>query len=153
MLYFHQHKILILGFISRAKSIITISKELFDRNENPFKYVCTSIQILAGSHSYFSNPNVIQIRTAIKKTLLRNSILSSNKANVLVFEAGTQSLICSLPIKSKQTPIANLISNNLKATDFIVHRNFEELFDSIVHTKVTDNILFYISDYITLVIL
>ena len=41
LLYFYRRKSFILGFVSIAKSIITIVKEVLDRNENSFKYVLT----------------------------------------------------------------------------------------------------------------
>lgn len=44
----------------------------------------------------------------------------------------------------KQTFIANLISNNPQITESIVNRNAEGHFQSMVHSKVTDNVLFYI---------
>ena len=44
----------------------------------------------------------------------------------------------------KQTFIANLISNNPQITESIVNRNAEGLFQSMVHSKVTDNFLFNI---------
>ena len=98
---------------------------------------------------FISNANVIQFRTTIKQILLFNSVVSSNKANAVAFEAGTQSSIFSLAIKKKQTSMANLIPKNPKATVSVAKRNFEGLFASIAHSKVTDNILFYISGYIT----
>ena len=67
---------------------------------------------------------------------------------MLAFEKGTQSSIFSLVIKKKQTIIANLIPNTSETTDSIANRNVEGLFESIVHSKVTDNVLFYISGYI-----
>ena len=39
LLYFHQRKTCIMGFASTVKSMITITKELLDRNENSFKFV------------------------------------------------------------------------------------------------------------------
>ena len=48
----------------------------------------------------------------------------------------------------KQTFIANLISNNSKTTVSIANKNVEGLLESIVHSKVTDNIFFNGSGYI-----
>ena len=63
-------------------------------------------------------------------------------------ERGPKVQFFSLIARKKQVSVANLISNNLEVTDSIVNRNVEGVFDSIVRSKVTDNILFYISDYI-----
>ena len=51
-------------------------------------------------------------------------------------------------VESSITSIANLIPNNPEGTDSIANRNVEGLFESIVHSKVTGNILFYISGYV-----
>ena len=152
MVYFHRCKKLILCFVSTTNSIITIAKELRDRFKN--QKVCTKIKdhakffVCLCSHGGFNNnPNVIQFRTTIKKILLRNFFVSSNIANVLPFEAGTQSAIFSFEIKKNQTSITNLISSNQETADSTANRNVERLLQSIVHSKVTDNILFYISGY------
>ena len=39
LLYFHQRKTCIMGFASTVKSMITITKELLDRNASSFKFV------------------------------------------------------------------------------------------------------------------
>ena len=49
--------------------------------------------------------------------------------------------------KKKQTSITNLICSNPESIDSIANRNVERLFESIVHSKVIDNILFYFSPY------
>ena len=66
---------------------------------------------------------------------------------MLSFEVGTKSSIFSLEIKKRQTSVTNLISSNQETPDSTANRNVKELFESIVHSKVTDNILFYISGY------
>ena len=54
--------------------------------------------------------------------------------------------ILSLTIKKKQTSIVNSIFKNPETTTCsTAKRNIEGLSESIVHSKVTDNILFYIS--------
>ena len=54
----------------------------------------------------------------------------------------------SLATMKKQTFIANLISNNSETTVSIANKNVEGLLESIVHSKVTDNIFFNGSGYI-----
>lgn len=54
--------------------------------------------------------------------------------------------ILSLTIKKKQALIANSIFKNPETTTYsTAKRNIERLFESIVYSNVTDNILFYIS--------
>ena len=53
-------------------------------------------------HLKSNNPNVhllFNLEKAIKQVLLRSSIFSSHKVNVLAFEAGTQNSIFSLTLK------------------------------------------------------
>ena len=51
--------------------------------------------------------------------------------------------------KMKQTSIANLLSKNPESTtDSTANGNVEGTLEFIAHSKVTDNILFFISGYI-----
>ena len=92
----NRRKSFILGFVSAAKSIIAIAEDLLARESNQLKYLLTykfsqnHIELLfsciRSRGAFNNNPNALQFKTALRQILLRNSIMASNKANVICFE-------------------------------------------------------------------
>ena len=154
-LIYHRRKTFIIGFVSTAKSLISISEELLNRAANPYKYVLTykfsqdHIELLfsciRSRGGFNNNPNTLQFRTALKQILMRNSIMPSNKANVIAFEPQSHGSIFSLQASKRRTPMSEMstvVASNEEDDDL------QQIFDKIQVDTITNNILYYISGFI-----
>ena len=158
-LIYHRRKTFIIGFVSTAKALLQISEELLYRQENSFSYVLTykfsqdHIELLfsciRSRGGFNNNPNILQFKTALKQILMRNSILASNKANVLCFESENQGSIFSFKNSKRRTPVSEMFDSQLHSTTNT--ENDEEIlkvFQSTEISMVTSNVLYYIAGFI-----
>ena len=98
----HQRKTFITGFVTTIKSTIDMATEMFN-GENPFKYVLTykfsqdHIELLfsciRAQGGWNNNPNCMQLKYALRKMLLRNTITASKNANCLSFSDSSTTII------------------------------------------------------------
>ena len=155
----NRRKSFILGFVSAAKSIIAIAEDLLTRESNQLKYLLTykfsqdHIELLfsciRSRGGFNNNPNALQFKTALRQILLRNSIMASNKANVICFEDQAHGSIFSLKASKRRTPISDILEQpsseeDAEDNDWILLL----LFDGIEFTSFLENILYYISGFI-----
>ena len=92
----HRQKTFVIGFVSLAKSILSIAKELLFRSDNPHKYLLTHklsqdhleifFSCVRARGGFNNDPNALQIKYAFRKNLLHNAITLSDKANVMMFQ-------------------------------------------------------------------
>ena len=101
----HQRKTFITGFVTTNKSTIDMSHmttSMFS-GENAFKYLLTyrfsqdHIELLfsciRAQGGWNNNPNCLQLKYAMRKMLLRNTITASKNANCLTFSDSTTTII------------------------------------------------------------
>ena len=103
----HRRKTVVLGFVSTAKSVLCLAEELL----NPYHYFLTykvSQDHLELFFSCIRSPNAVQFKTAMKQILLKNSIMSSSKGNVLCFESQPVGPLFSLKWSKRRTPFCEL---------------------------------------------
>ena len=92
----HRRKTFVIGFVSLAKSILSIAEELLFRSDNPYKYLLTYKLSQDHLEMFFScvrarggfnnNPNALQLKYVFRKVLLHDAITSPDKANAMMFE-------------------------------------------------------------------
>ena len=92
----HRRKTFIIGFVSPAKSILSIAEELIFCSDNPYKYLLTYklsqdhlemfFSCVGARRGFNNNPHALQLKYAFRKILLHNAVTSSDKANVMMFE-------------------------------------------------------------------
>jgi hypothetical protein len=104
----HQRKTFITGFVTTIKSTIDMTTAMLS-GENAFKYLLTyrfsqdHIELLfsciRAQGGWNNNPNCLQLKYAMRKMLLRNTITASKNANCLTFSDSTNNNypILSLP--------------------------------------------------------
>ncbi|KAF0701426.1 THAP-type domain-containing protein [Aphis craccivora] len=100
-------KTFLIGFAIAVKSVFAMAEDLFNSNFN-YKYLLTykcshdHLEILfsrirqrLGNNN---NPNVVELKTSLKKMLLKNTISSSYAANCMAFDNTSESIfeICWL---------------------------------------------------------
>eukprot|EP00795_Rhopilema_esculentum_P009936 gene9936-18544_t len=155
----NRRKSFILGFVSAAKSIIAIAEDLLTRESNQLKYLLTykfsqdHIELLfsciRSRGGFNNNPNALQFKTALRQILLRNSIMASNKANVICFEDQAHGSIFSLKASKRRTPISDILEQPSSEEDAEDNDGILLLlFDGIEFTSFLENILYYISGFI-----
>ena len=94
------------GFIIAAKTIRIIALTLLTLNVDPFEFILTYklcqdhlellFSCIRAMNGYCTNPTIRQFVSALKRILLRASILASKNANCMVFEADESPSIFSL---------------------------------------------------------
>ena len=92
----HRRKTFILGFIAASKSVRELAYLLLTRKDNPFQYILACIfsqdhlellfACIHGKNGFNSNLNVQQLKSSLKRILLRNSIVGSKHGNCLTFQ-------------------------------------------------------------------
>eukprot|EP00795_Rhopilema_esculentum_P017191 gene17191-8732_t len=142
----------------RVWSITCDAEELLMRNNDPYRFLLTykfsqdHIELLfscvRARGGFNNNPNTVQFKTALRQILMRNSIMASNKANVLSFEAESNGSIFSLRASKRRTPVAELLKPISEDETIESEEELHHLFGSINVTSLQENILYYISGFI-----
>ena len=111
----HRRKTFVLGFIVSLTSIKDLSMRLLTREVEPFKYILTykmsqdHLELLfaciRGKNGFNNNPDVVQFKSALRKILLRNSIVGSKYSNCLTFEQESAGSIFSLKWTRRRAPL------------------------------------------------
>ena len=125
-------------------------------DDNPFKYLLTykfsqdHIELLfsciRGRGGWNNNPNSLQLKYALRKMLLRNSITAFNSANCQVFEQN--SIIPALPTNQNTSPFYENMQNTLDAPcEEEANRMITNL-QLNSHTEFIKNVLLYIAGFI-----
>ena len=92
----HPRRTFVLGFVISIKSTLEMVKQMLTLPEDPFKYVLTykysqdHIEILfsciRAKGGWNNNPNSLQLKYALRRMLLGNSVQASVNANCQVFD-------------------------------------------------------------------
>ena len=111
----HRRKTFILGFIAASKSVRELAYLLLTRKDNPFQYILTykfsqdHLELLfaciRGKNGFNNNPNVQQLKSSLKRILLRNSIVGSKHGNCLTFQDQAAGSIFALKWTKRRAPL------------------------------------------------
>ena len=159
----HRRKTFVIGFVSLAKSILSIAEELLFRSDNPCKYLLTYKLSQDHSEMFFScvrarggfnnNPNALQLKYAFRKLLLHNAITSSDKANVMMFEENLSGSVFSFKTNRRRSRLSEMRNietlNGLTNADTLKldQESIENALKTTSITFVTENVLYYIAGY------
>ena len=145
----HRRKTFVSGLIITATSTEKLSNVLLNQSINPFSYVLTykysqdHLELLnsciRGKNGFNNNPDIRQFKSALKKILLRASVVSSKYSNCMFFEEDVSSPVFSLKWTKNRSSIGEF--SELEA----------ENIPPFVHTHSSENkknILAYIGGYI-----
>ena len=125
----HRRKTFIIGFIVSAKSA---EKLALDMLENSYSYFLTykvsqdHLELLfaciRGKNGYNNNPDVRIFKSALKRLMLRNSIVASKNANCAMLEENDFNPIFSLKWSKNRAPLeeSNELDEN-NDTDILPH--------------------------------
>ena len=112
----HRRKTFVLGFITALSSLKRQAMYLLSHPHYPFQYFLTyklsqdHLELLfaciRGKNEFNNNPDVRQLKSALKKILLRVSIIASKHYNCMVFETDI-SPIFSLKWTKSRSPMAD----------------------------------------------
>ena len=160
----HRRKTFIIGFVSLAKSILSIAEELLFRSDNPYKYLLTYKLSQDHLEMFFScvrarggfnnNPNSLQLKYAFRKILLHHTIASSDKANVAMFEENLSGSLFSFKTNRRRSRLSE--TTNIEALNGVTdadtlkldQESIENVLKTTSMTFVTENVLYYIAGYI-----
>ena len=119
----HRRKTFVLGLIVAAKSLQNLAHELLTKENDPFKYILAYklsqdhlellFSCIRGKNGFNNNPNVIQLKSCLKRILLRNSIIGSKYANCMTFEEHSNGSIFSLKWSTKKSPVMSILKESL----------------------------------------
>ena len=151
-----RHKTFILGFVMTMKSIILIAKELPVATERPLNQILTCkflqdhIELLfaciIGRGGSNNNPNTLQFKYAMQNRLLKNSIVTSSKANVMSFNEYCTGSLFSLKLTKHRSPIQDHPQDNEIGDEEA--KALPENLDQIPLSDFTENILYYIAGFL-----
>lgn len=153
-----QRKTFVIGFTACIKSTIAMSSQMFSLPNNPFKYLLTYkfsqdhlellFSCIRSKGGWNNNPNVLQLKYAIRNMLMRNAITASKNANCVDF-TGCNNIIpifhSKKHIPDEDQPQHNEVSISSADTDIdsiCAHLNEDG------HGEFLSNVLFYIAGYI-----
>ena len=111
----HRRKTFVLGFITSALSTQGLALYLLNKSTNPFSYVLPYkfsqdhlellFSCIRGKNGFNNNPDVRTFVSAIKRVLLRVSVIASRHANCLAFEDEASTQLFSLKWSKNRAPI------------------------------------------------
>ena len=149
----HRRKTFVIGFVATIKSTLELATYLLKREDNPFKYLLTykfsqdHIELLfsciRSKGGWNNNPNVLQLKYAFRKLLLRNRITASQNANCQVFEQNT-----IIPVFKNSTFSAERAQQVCEIQSEPEIATILNQIDCMQHTEFIENILYYISGFI-----
>ena len=154
----HQRKTFIIGFVTTIKSTIDMTTEMYS-GENPFKYVLTykfsqdNIELLfsciRAQGGWNNNPNCMQLKYALRKMLLKNTITASKNANCLSFSDSSTTIIPFFHSRKHKAPLKETPAENQDQSESTPEEDllFSQL-NSYGTSEFLANILFYIGGYI-----
>lgn len=97
LLFKSKRKTFIIGFAMAIKSILAIANNLLRDNTTNFKYLLTYkfsqdhlesfFSKIRQRHGFNNNPNVLQLKYALKQILLENEITASPSGNSLLIDS------------------------------------------------------------------
>ena len=155
----HPRRTFVLGFVISIKSTLEMVKQMLTLPENPFKYVLTykysqdHIEILfsciRAKGGWNNNPNSLQLKYALRRMLLGNSVTASVNANCQVFDDTV--VIPIFRTRKHAAPLAedSQCPNDDEQQDTDrVSGMINDLLKSNPHSEFVQNILEYISGFI-----
>ena len=113
----HRRRTFINGFIVSAKSAERLALDLFEKGYMYFltyKMSQDHLELLfaciRGKNGFNNNPDARMFKSALRRLLLRNSIVASKNANCAVFEANDFNPIFSLKWSKNRAPLQEEMS-------------------------------------------
>ena len=111
----HRRKTFITGFVTTIKSTIEMANEMFYGLESPFKYLLTYkysqdhlellFSCIQSRGGWNNNPNTLQLKYALRKMLMRNSVTASKNANCTDFSDGSPTNIPIFHARKHTSPL------------------------------------------------
>jgi len=152
----HRRKTFILGFIAASKSVRELAYLLLTRKDNPFQYIlaCKFPQdhlellfaCIHGKNGFNNNLNVQQLKSSLKRILLRNSIVGSKLGNCLTFQDQAAGSIFALKWTKRRAPLVEKEEVPEEDSKYIEHLSSSlETYESTAHKQA---IIGYVSGYI-----
>ena len=155
-----QRKTFVIGFTACIKSTIAMSSQMFSLPNNPFKYLLTYkfsqdhlellFSCIRSKGGWNNNPNVLQLKYAIRNMLMRNAITASKNANCVDF-TGCNNIIpifhSKKHIPDEDQPQHNEVSESISSADTDIDSICTHLNED-GHGEFLSNVLFYIAGYI-----
>ena len=148
---------MIWGFVFSIKSIVSIVKDLLTRTFCPYEYVLTykfsqdHIELLFNKLrqrcGWNNNPNVLQLKYALRRIIIRNSIEPSQTGNCTSFADSLCESTGLLDFHTKRKQLPLMVENNTE------HENLESermmiAMDHEFPDCLKDNVLYYISGFL-----
>jgi len=106
----HRRKTFVIGFILASRSMNVLASELL--TDHGFRYVLTykmsqdHLELLfaciRGKNGFNNNPDVIQLKSSLRKILMRNAIAGSKYGNCQTFDSDSVGSVFSLNWKRKR---------------------------------------------------
>ena len=154
----HPRKTFVLEFVITIKSTLEMAKQMLTLSESPFSYVLTykysqdHIEMLfsciPARGGWSNNPDSLQLKYALRRMLLGNSVTASVNANCQVFDDTV--VIPIFRTRKHAAPLAE-DPNCPKDDEQDTHR-MNELMDGLIksnpHSEFVNNILEYISGFV-----
>ena len=129
---------------------------LLSREVEPFKYILTykmsqdHLELLfaciRGKNGFNNNPDVVQLRSSLRRILLRNAIVSSKYANCTPFDAQSVGSVYSLKWSKRCSPVMETVATD-EQDDTDCNLLFAQL-DSFTLTAYQENIITYIAGFV-----
>ena len=150
----HRRKTFALGLITAAQSVLHLAQQLLSANSFPYLLTYKMSQdhlellfaCIRGKNGFNNNPDIRQFKSSMKKILLRNSIIASNRANCLMFEDHSNGSVFSLKWNKRNAPLFNQEEDvEVDAAEIPITR---ERLNSINVSMYQEAILGYISGFI-----
>ena len=112
----HRRKTFITGFILSAKSVEKLAMDLFKEGYNYFltykvsqDHVELLFACIRGNNGFNNNPDVRVFKAALKRLLIRNSIVASKNANCAMLEENDFNPVFSLKWSKNRAPLQESI--------------------------------------------
>ena len=156
----HRRKAFVQGFVSAAKAVVDLARDLLFREVNPFGYLLTykvsqdHIELLfcciRDRGGFNNNPNVVQFKAAMRQILIKNSIIVTSAGNCLSFESKSIGSLFSLKWSKRRTPFIDQVQSgesNGMASD-AEQQLINQLLEDVNISSLQENVLYYISGWI-----
>ena len=111
----HRRKTFLIGFVLSSRSFQTLAIDLLTIHS--FKYVLTYkmsqdhlemlFACIRGKNGFNNNPDVVQLKSSLRRILLRNAIVGSKYGNCLTFSSDSIGSIFTLKWSRRRSPLVD----------------------------------------------
>ena len=149
----HRRKTFVLGLITASKTVQALSKQLFQMKDFPFKYLLTyklsqdHLELLfncvRGKLGRNTNPDVQELKHALRRILLHAALVPSKHGNCLSFEEDRPSPLFSLKWSKNRTPI-----NHKAKSENVIDNEYIDIEIITQNSEIKEYTLGYIAGFI-----